>query len=456
MTLYLAKIIGPTEFGIASILGVIYYLGLSVADSGMSNSLMRTKNCNDTDYSTVLMTNIFFGIVIYLFILLITPFASNFYAILKLTYILPVYGIGILLSSIKSVYVTYEMKNFEYKKMFLLNMPGSLIASIVAIILGRLGFGIWSIISLFLINQLISLVLFIAFSGWKTKFVLDKAKFKTHFNFGYKISISSFINTLFENIYQLIIGKYFSIRMTGIYDRAYTLGNYPISILSTVLSKVTLPIFVNYTDDLVQLRSKFRNAIKLVFFTTCFVVGALLIVIPSLLHSFMGPQWEESINIFKILCLGLVLYPIHSMNINVLNVYGRSDLLLKLEIIKKFLQIFLIFVFYKYGIFGLVYSIVFHSYISLVINLYYTNKLLGYSFINQFMDLFPTLIGSIITILISIYIFNGHYIGISLLSFQILVYIILFSIVSYYIDRVSFNYIKENILVSIINKIKIF
>lgn len=454
-TLYLAKIIGPSEFGLASILGVIYYLGISIADSGMSNSLMRTKDCDSDDYGTVLITNILFGAGIYVFLLLITPFISDFYAISKLKIILPIYSIGILLSSVKSVYVAYQMKNFEYKKMFLLNIPGSVVSIIIAIIISRFHFGIWSIISLFLINQSISLILFVFYSGWKTKFVINKVKFKTHFNFGYKISISSFINTLFENVYQLIIGKYFSIRLTGIYDRSYSLGNYPISILSTVLSKVTLPIFVNYIEDVKQLKSKFRDTIKLVFISTCFLVGVLLIVIPFLINNFMGPHWRESIDIFKILCLGLVLYPIHSMNINILNVYGRSDLLLKLEIVKKILQLLLIYSFYRFGVFGLVYSVVFHSYISLFINLHYTKKILGYSFFNQFIDLFPTLVVGVISIFISFYFFSGYQMSALLLNFQLLIFIILFCCFIYYFERISFRYIKVNIFIPIINKIKI-
>ncbi|OXB18911.1 hypothetical protein B0A80_20375 [Flavobacterium tructae] len=419
----------------------------------MSNSIMRTKDCSDIDYGTVLVTNAIFGLCVYLLVIVLSPFITHFYNIPKLAMVLPVYGIGILFSSIKSVYAAYLMKNFNYKRMFLLNIPGSVISSIIAIILSQNNYGIWSIIYLFLVNQFISLVLFILFSGWKTIFVLDKNRLKKHFNFGYKISISSFINTLFENLYQLMIGKYFSIRMTGIFDRSYSLGNYPISILSTVLSKVTLPLFVNYVDDIDLLRQKFRESIKLVFFATSFVVGTILIVIPYMIRNFMGIEWIESIDIFRIICLGLLLYPIHSMNMNVLNVYGRSDILLKLEFIKKVLQIFLIFLLYRFGITGLVYSLVIHSYISLFINLYYTKKFIGYSILNQILDLIPTMFGGVICFLIADFLFEGYQMNIYLINFQLLIFLILFYFSSFFLNKTSFKYIREILFVSM-KKIK--
>jgi O-antigen/teichoic acid export membrane protein len=452
VTLYIAKIIGPAEFGLASILGVIYYLGLAVSDSGMSNSLMRTKECDDADYGTVLMTNLIFGLFIYLLLLFLTPIISEFYNSPKLLSLLPVYGFGILLSSFKSVYIAFMMKNFEYKRMFLLNIPGNIFSIILAIILSKYGYGVWSIIALFLSNQLISLILFYLFSGWKTVFVLNKSKFKFHFNFGYKLSISAFINTIFENIYQLIIGKYFSIRMTGIYDRAFTLGNYPISILSTVLSKVTLPLFVNYANDIVLFKEKFRETIKLISFVTCFVTGVILIIVPFMIKHYMGVQWMESIKIFEILCLGLLFNPIHSMNLNILNVYGRSDIFLMLEVIKKGVQVVSIIVCYQFGIVGLVIGFVGLSVFSLLVNLYYTQYFLKYSVFNQLLDIMPNILAGFLCFLISKYILNGQIMNVYLLGIQVIIFVSLFYFLSFFSNKLSFYYVKK-VVSSIIQKI---
>ena len=438
VTLYIAKIIGPEEFGIASILGVIYYLGLAISDSGMSNSLMRTKECDDNDYGTVLVSNILFGIFIYLIILFFTPIISKFYNSPKINFLLPFYGFGILLSSFKSVYIAYMMNNFEYKRMFFLNIPGNLISIIISLLLISFNYGIWSIIFLFLTNQLISLLLFICFSGWKTKFKLDKYKFKSHFNFGYKLSLSAVINTFFENIYQLIIGKYFSIRMTGIYDRSFTLGNYPTSILSTVISKVTLPLFVNYANEESLFKEKFSQVIKLAAFTTCYFTSFALILVPFIIQNYMGKEWLDSIHIFEVLSIGLLFYPIHSLNLNILNVYGRSDIFLMLEIIKKVLQIFTIILSYQYGINGLVIGFVVLSILSLLINLFYTQYFIKYKISDQLFDILPNIIAGIISLFILKYFINWQIISLNFLIIQILIFSILYFFLSYFLNKSAF------------------
>lgn len=453
ITLYIAKIIGPEEFGIASILGIIYYLGLSISDSGMSNSLMRTKDCDDKDYGTVLVSNLLFGALIYIVILLLTPFISEFYNLPKILTLLPFYGIGIILSSFKSVYIAFMMKKFNYKRMFFLNIPGNILSLIVAFLLSNLGYGIWSIIFLFLSNQIISLLLFIIFSGWKTKFSLDKNKFKFHFNFGYKLSISAVINTFFENIYQLIIGKYFSVRMTGIYDRAFTLGNYPISILSTVISKVTLPLFVNYSNDISLFKEKFSKVIKLAAFTTCFLTSFALIIVPFIIQNFMGKEWFDSIIIFEVLCIGLLFNPIHSLNLNILNVYGRSDIFLMLEILKKVLQIITIILSYQFGISGLVIGFVFLSILSLLINLFYTQHFIKYRIIDQLFDILPNILAGATALYFSKYVINWQISSFYSLIIQIVIFSILFFLLSFFSNKTAFFYVK-NFSLSLIEKIK--
>ncbi|RWU05461.1 lipopolysaccharide biosynthesis protein [Pedobacter chitinilyticus] len=435
ITMYIAKMIGPEEFGLASILSIIYYLGLALSDSGMSNSLMRTKNCDNVDYSTVLITNIVFGFFVYGILFLCAPLISSFFSNVKLASLVPVYSLGILLASFKSVYIAFMMKHFEYRKMFFINLPGNLISVVLSIVLSNSGLGIWSIVCLFLSNQFISLILFILYSGWRTKLKVSWVKFTYHFNFGYKLSISAFINTIFENIYQLIIGRYYSIKMTGIYDRAYTLGNYPISILSTVISKVTLPEFANHIDDPHVLRNKFRTSIMAVSLISSLVIFSILTVVPYLIRNFMGIEWNDSIPIFKILCIGLFFYPIHAMNLNVLNIYGRSDIFLLLEIIKKFVQIGAIIAFYSFGIMGLAYSFGVLSFFSFFANTYYTQKYIGYTIYKQGIDIILNLLIGIGAYLISssIFIFLG--LSLSVLLLQLFTFLLLFIIGSYNVNK---------------------
>lgn len=441
-TLYVARMIGPTEFGLASILTVVYYLGLAISDGGMSNSLLRSKHCDDKDYGTVFLANIFFGVVIYSLLVLFTPFIATFYKAPKLISVLPIYSLGIILSSFKSVHIAYLMKNFDYKRMFILNMPGGILSIVVTVYLTKVGAGVWSVVALFLVNQLVSFITFVFFSGWKTSFKYDKSSFKKHFYFGYKISIASFINTFFENLYQLLIGKYFSIRMTGIFDRAFSLGNYPVSILSTVFSRVTLPLFAEMSDDIASLKQKLKESVKLVFFVSCYVVSTLILVVPYFISTFLGHQWDDAINIFKILCIGLVLYPIHTINLNVLNVFGRSDLLLKLEVIKKALQIILILLSYKLGIMGLILSFVLLSVSSFFINSYYAQKYVGYNIYAQIKDLLPNLLFAFICLKgVNLFEYTTAP-NITIIVLETVVFSFLYYLFSFFFNRAAFVYIK--------------
>jgi O-antigen/teichoic acid export membrane protein len=454
VTLYLAKIMGPTEFGLASILGIIYYLGLAISDSGMSNSLMRSLVCDDEDYGTVLATNLIFGIFVYILLYISAPLVSSFLNVPRISSLLPVYALGVILSSCKSVYIAYLMKTFQYKLMFLLNIPGNIISIILAIYLSLKGFGIWSIIYLFLSSQLVSLLMFYLFSGWKTKFYFNIEKFKSHFNFGYKLSISSLINTFFENIYQILIGKYFSLRLAGIFDRSFALGNYPISILSTVISKVTLPLFVNFSSDLKLFKDKFQEVIKLTSFLTCFVAGLLMIIIPFIIINFMGAEWIQSVPIFKILLYGLLLYPIHAINLNILNVFGRSDIFLILEIIKKCIQTITVIFCYRLGLNGLVIGFVCLSIGSLILNLYYTQFFIKYSIVRQILDVLPNIFVSWLSFIGSNYFFNSLGGNLFLLFIQILIFITIFISLSIFFNKVAITYVQNIIFTLIKNNNK--
>jgi teichuronic acid exporter len=217
------------------------------------------------------------------------------------------------------------------------------------------------------------------------------------------------------------------------------------------LSKVTLPLFVNYVDDIILFKEKFRETIKLISFVTCFVTGVIFLIVPFMIEHYMGTQWMESIKIFEILCLGLLFNPIHSMNLNILNVYGRSDIFLMLEIIKKGVQIVVIIVCYQFGITGLVIGFVGLSVFSLFVNLYYTQYFIKYSVFTQLLDIIPNIFVGFLCIVISKYIMLNQLMSLYLLGIQVIVFVSLYYLLSYFSNKLSFYYVKKVVL-SIVQK----
>lgn len=391
-TIILAGVLGPKEFGILGIIMVFVSIGNNLIDSGMSTSLMRMDNPTELDYSTVFYTGFSISLFVYILVFFFSPFIAEFYEITVLSNVLRIYCLGFFISPLKSLYIIRLSKQLDFKKISLLNIPGNIISVLIAVWLGFNGYGIWSLVWLFLVNQVLSTLLYIIALP-KIKFMhFDKQNFKYHFNFGYKLLLSAQLNVFFENIYNLIIGKYYSIAKLGLYERAYTLNNYPVSVLSGIISKTTLPTFALIKNDLVRLKQAYRKTMLIAFFLSCFGLGYLLISAEQIFLIILGPEWMEAVPLFQILCLSFVFYPSHALNINILTLFGRSDLFLKLEIVKKIVIIFSILVGINFGLLGLVWANVFSSVVAFFVNTYYSGKFLNYNAFQQLLDLIPILL----------------------------------------------------------------
>ena len=209
---------------------------------------------------------------------------------------------------------------------------------------------------------------------------------------------------------------------------------------------------MNYSNDMSLFKEKFSQVIKMTAFTTCFITSFALILVPFVIQNYMGKEWFDSIPIFEVLCLGLLFYPIHSLNLNILNVYGRSDIFLMLEIIKKVLQIFTIIVGYQFGITGLVIGFVVLSILSLLINLFYTQYFIKYKIRDQLFDILPNLLAGIISLIISKYITNGQIMSFYSMIIQIVIFSFFYFLLCFFLNKTAFFHIKNFTLSLIKNK----
>lgn len=391
-TLVLAGILGPKEFGLIGMIMLFVSIGNTLIDSGMSTSLLRSNNITENEYSTVFITNILMSFLVYLIIFLLAPFIATFYEQPVLVDVIKWYCLGFVITSFRSIHNVKLMKELEFRKITLLNLPGIIISVIVGIWMGYNGYGIWSLVSLFLINQIISTFLFWSFINWSPSFYFDFANYKDHFKFGYKLTLSAILNTVFENIYNIIIGKFYNVKILGFYERAYTFNNYPVSVLSGIILKVSLPSLTLIKDDSERLHYAYKNIMQMAFFLAASGLCFIALLARQFVSIILGEQWLDIVPILQILCLSFIFYPIHSLNINILSVFGRSDLFLKLEVIKKITILLVIAVCFNFGLMGLVWSSVVNSILGLFINTYYSGKFLNYPTLEQFRDLLPTIL----------------------------------------------------------------
>ncbi|SFT62835.1 Membrane protein involved in the export of O-antigen and teichoic acid [Lishizhenia tianjinensis] len=395
----LARWLGPKDFGLVGMIAVFIAIGTTLTDSGLTNSLIRTKDPDQGDYSTVFYVNIVMSCSVYTIIYFSAPGIAHFFDQKVLIDIIRVYSLLFIVLAFSAVQLAIFTRDMEFKTITKVNTPSTIIGVSIGLYLGYNGYGVWSIVWMYLSTQLVKAALLWLFSSWKPKLLFSKEKFIYHYNFGYKLLLSALIDTIFKNSYNILIGKYFSAQTLGFYERAKQFGEYPSSTLTNVLSKVSYPMLSKIQDDSKRLETSYKKLIRVSFFVIAPLMLGTAAVAKPLFLLVLGQEWLPAVVFFQILSLAMMLYPIHAFNLNILKVYGRSDLFLKLEIIKKSIITVSIIVAFQFGVLGLVWSSVFTSFASLGINMFYSSRLINYPVFVQLKDLGQIFITTILTAL---------------------------------------------------------
>lgn len=398
--LLLARWLGPTDFGLIGMIAVFIAIGSSLVDSGMSLSIIRTTDADDSDFSTVFIMNMGMSFLVYAILFFAAPYIALFYEQEILVDVIRVYCLSFIISAFSAVQMAILTKEMKFKRLVLLTAPSTIIGVVVGLTLGYYEFGVWSIVAMLLTNQIVLSILLWVNASWKPSLKYSKEKFLYHYTFGYKIMLSGLLNTIFDNSYNILIGKYFPVETLGFYERAKRFNDYPSVTITGIVRKVTYPMLAQLQNDVPRLSIIYRKMLRVAFFIVApFMLGGAAIAKP-LFELILGQSWLPAVPFFQILSLAAILYPIHAFNVNILQVFGRSDWFLKLEIIKKILMAVSIFVGFQFGIMGLIWSSVFSSFLSLLINTHYSSRLIDYSTKNQLLDMLPILLSASLTFLL--------------------------------------------------------
>lgn len=393
----LARLLLPNDFGIIGMISVFIAISQSIIDSGFSNALIREKKSTQEDYSTVFYFNLFISIILYVVLFFSANAISKFFNEPRLVSILRILALVLIINSFGLIQRTILIKKIDFKIQTKISIISSIISGIIAILLAYLGFGIWSLVFQTLIMQFLQSLLLSLTNRWTPSLVFSINSFKRLFGFGWKLLVSGLINTLYNNLYYLIIGKVFSAIDLGYYTNAQRLRDTASQSISTSVQKVGYPILSSIKDDEDRLREGYKKIIRTsVYITFPFMIGLATVANP-LIRLIFGSNWINSIEYFQVLCLSGMLYPLHAINLDILQVKGRSDLFLGLEIIKKLIGVLsiVIVLYFKLGIMGLVWALVITSFISYFLNSYYSAELLNYSTLQQIKDIAPSFISSI-------------------------------------------------------------
>jgi O-antigen/teichoic acid export membrane protein len=394
----LARLLIPEDFGLVGMITVFIAVSQSFIDSGFTNALIREKEPSKEDYSTVFYFNLFMAVLMYTVLFFSAGVISSFFKEPQLVAILRVLAMVIIINSFGLIQRTMLIKNINFRVQTKISLISSSISGIIAVIFAYMGFGVWSLVVKTLFMQLIQSLLLCKYNRWIPLVVFKMDSFKRLFGFGWKILASGLINTLYNNLYFLIIGKVFSVIDLGYYTNAQKLSDTACQSLTTSVQKVSYPVLSSIKDEGGKLLGAYKKIIRTSVFVTFPLMIGLAAIADPLIRLIFGQKWINSIVFFQIICLSAILYPLHAINLSILQVKGRSDLFLRLEIIKKLLGLLSIAVilFLKLGIIGLLWALVVNSCISYFINSYYSAELLNYSTMQQIKDIIPSFIAAVI------------------------------------------------------------
>ncbi|MGK7376322.1 lipopolysaccharide biosynthesis protein [Planococcus sp. 1R117A] len=394
----LARLLLPEHFGLIGLVLVFNAISSSIVDSGFSQALIRERKVTQKDYSTIFFFNMAVSIFIYLILFMIAPLMSEFFEEPKLSLILRVLAIGIVINSFGIIPRVMFAREVDYKTLAKVNFATSIVSGMVAIYLALKGFGVWSLIARVLIMNVLQSFFSLLATRWVPTLIFSLSSFGRLFSFGWKLLISVLINTIYQNIYTLIIGKQFSTVQLGYYSNAYRFSNMVSQTLTSTIQRVAYPILSSIQDEEERLKQTYRKTIKITAFVLFPLMIGLAAVGEPLIALVFGEQWMPMVIYFQLLCLAGMLYPIQSINLNVLQVKGRSDLFLILEIIKIAVASVLIIlaIWLETGILGLVGLAILNSYIALFINTYFSASEISYPIMEQIKDLTPIYIVSMI------------------------------------------------------------
>ena len=392
----IARLLLPSDFGLLAMVIVFIAIGNSLSDGGLTSSLIRTTDVTENDYSSVFYLNIIVSIFIYFIFFFIAPLISIFYNEPILINVIRVFSFNLIIRAFVGVQTAILTKSFQFRKIMTIQVPSVIAGGAIGIFLGYEGYGVWSLVWLNLVQSIFLAIQYWIRSEWHPRIIMKWKLVKKHFSFGYKLMIASLLNSIFENIYNLLIGKWYTPLQLGYYNRADSFQSFPLRMIITALKSVAYPVLSSIQNDDDQLRIYYRKMILHVVFLVTPLMILLIIIAKPMFSLLLTDKWLPAVPYFQVLCLSSIFYPLQEYNLQILDVKGRSDLYLKIEIVKKVIIILAIAIAFQFGIYGLLFAQVILSIFFFFIGAFVCGKMIHLYVIEQLKIIFPILILSIV------------------------------------------------------------
>jgi O-antigen/teichoic acid export membrane protein len=410
----LARLLTPTDYGLVGMLGIFIAISQLFIDGGLAGALVRTKNPGEKDYSTVYIINVVMSVVLYAILFAIAPAIATFYEQPLLKNLLRATSLLLVIGAISSVHGVVLTIRVDFKSKTLISLITAVFSGGLGIICAYLGMGAWALVVQSLASALAGTIATIAFVRWFPKLVFSKESFKRLFSYSSKMLAATFISIIYENVYPLVIGKRFTAADVGLYSQAGKFPGVANGTISGALSRVSFPVLSQIQDDNERLLRVYEKYIQLSSFIIFPVLMGLCGCARPFVSLLLTDKWLDCVPLMQIICFSLLTSMLTSINLNLLYVKGRSDLVLRLEIIKKTFAFGILFITMFFNITVMCIGQAIYGVIALYFNTYYTKKILGYSFGQQIKTVLPYFLISLIILaeaLLSSILIPNHWIS---------------------------------------------
>jgi len=392
VTTLLARMIMPQQYGLVAMITVFISISEVFIDAGFSTALIRDNDRTPADCSTVFYFNMVVSVLFCVALQFCAPLIADFYDMPELTTITRVVSLTLIISGFSSVQRSLLEANLNFKRITTINLAALCISGVVGIVMAYMNCQVWALVAQMLLARLIATLVMWIKSDWHPMLTFSRSSFHRYFKFGSSLLGSALLNSIYGNSYSLIIGKMFSSANLAFYNRAGNFANTASAVPTGIVESVTFPALCKLQEDIGRLRDGYRRLIRL----SAFVVFPLCLGLGAVAHPFitvlLTSRWEYAAVLMQIMVFSYMWYPIHSLNLNLLKVCGKSGLFFRLEICKKIVGVSILCITVPIGLKAMCYGSIASSMIALIINTHYTGKLIGMGIMSQIRDIFPTIL----------------------------------------------------------------
>lgn len=388
----LARILAPDDYGIVGMLAIFIAIANTFADSGLSNALIQKQDCTDDDYSTIFYFNVAVALGCYALLFISAPSVASFYEMPILTNVMRIVSLSIIISGLTAVQNTRLTKQLRFRLQSKISIVSVFVTGATGLTLAFRGWGVWALVFQALAGQIFTSVCIWCYSKWIPKIRFSINSFRQLWRFGSKLLCSSLINTLYQNLYTLVIGKCFTPAQVGYYNRGNGYASIPVNTVTDMSLKVTYPILAKLQDDDERLLRAYSKLLRMPLYVLYPILTTIAVTSAPLIEFMIGEKWLPCAPLLSILCIGGMFTPLTQINLNLLYVKGRTDLVLKLELIKKPIAFLILFASIPFGIIVMVVGKALYEFVAFSFNCYYTGKILNYGELRQLRDLLPIFI----------------------------------------------------------------